>query len=107
MKKILAASLIFVSSMASAAYYSGNDLYNKLNSKDTADRIMALGYIAGVHDVIEGTAVCTPQGVTLGQLGDIVLRKLLAVPEQRHHAADMIVFVALSESFPCKAKKKT
>ena len=107
MKRFLITSLIAVSSVANAAYYSGNELYAKLTSKETSDRIMGLGYIAGVHDVMEGNAICAPQGVTLGQLGDVVLKKLRSIPEHRHNSADSLVFVALTEAFPCKNKKKS
>lgn len=107
MKRLLVASLLAVSSVANATYYTGNELFNKLTSKDTIDKMFALGYIAGVHDAMEGVAVCAPQGVTLGQLNDVVLRKLRAIPEHRHNSADSLIFAALSEAFPCKNKKKS
>lgn len=107
MKKLLIVGLFAVSSVANAAYYTGNELFNKMTSKDTIDKMFALGYIAGVHDAIENVAVCAPQGVTLGQLGDVVLKKLRSIPEHRHNSADSLVFVALTEAFPCKNKKKS
>ena len=107
MKKLILASLLAMSSVANASYYSGNQLFNKMTSADTVDKMFALGYIAGVHDAMEGVAVCAPQGVTLGQLSDVVLKKLRSIPEHRHNSADSLVFMALSEAFPCKNKKKS
>ena len=105
MKKLLLASLL-VSASAHATYFSGNDILNKLTSEGS-DRALALGYVAGIHDALENVAVCSPNGVTLGQLRDIVIRKLRSVPEKRHMAADLFIFQALTEAFPCKNKKNT
>ena len=102
--KLLIAGLLITSS-ANAAFYSGNDLYNKLISNDSSDRILAMGYISGIHDVFDGSSICTKQGVTLGQLKDVVIKKLADKPEYRHASADNFVFVALSEAFPCPKKK--
>ena len=105
-KKLLIAGL-FVTSTANAAFYTGNDLYNKLTSSDSSDRILGMGYIAGIYDVFDGSSICAKQNVTLGQLKDIVIKKLAEKPEYRHMTADNFVYVALSEAFPCPKKKNT
>jgi len=102
--KLLIAGLL-VTSSANAAFYSGNDLYNKMISESVAERALTMGYVAGIYDVFEGTAMCAKGNVTLGQLKDIVLKKLVNHPESRHMAADMFVYTALSEAFPCPKKK--
>ena len=107
MKKLIATSLLVLSSSANAAFLTGNDLLSKLTSETSADRMLAMGYIAGIYDVFEGNAICTGGGVNLGQLKDIVLKKLRAVPELRHEIADNFVYVALTEAFPCKKKKSS
>lgn len=106
MKRFLIAGLL-VSSSASATMYSGNDIYNKMTSESSTDRVLVLGYIAGIYDAMEGVAFCPKNGVTLGQMNDIVLKKLRAMPESRHLPADNFVFVSLSEAFPCPKKKAT
>ena len=106
MKKIIISALLMLSCSANAAFFSGNDLLNRMTSNDTGERMLAMGYVAGIFDALDGTAFCTGgRGITLGQLKDIVMKKLQNFPESRHLTADNFVYVALSEAFPCKKKK--
>ena len=61
-----------------------------------------IGYTIGVHDALVGTNhFCMPDGVTGGQLGDVVKLYLRNHPEDRHRPADELVAAALKEKFPC------
>lgn len=107
MKKIIATTLLTLSFSANAAFYSGNDIMRNMTSENSSERMLALGYVAGIYDALEGTAFCPNGKVTLGQLKDIVLKKLQNFPESRHMTADNFVYVSLSEAFPCKNKKSS
>jgi hypothetical protein len=105
MKKVLLSVVLLVSASAhaqpSSILYSGQELYNKLNS----DRLSAMGYIAGVADSQSGVTLCIPPGqVTLGQMSDMVKQTLERIPSERHLPADIFVQAALENRWPCKKK---
>ena len=105
MKKImalLAASLFSVS--AQAGFWTGNDLLQKIDSKESVERAMAYGYIAGVYDLGSGLTHCPPDNVILRQVLDIVRRELAEKPELRHQAADLYVVSGLQAVWPCKKR---
>jgi hypothetical protein len=102
MKTIVIAAAIAVSSMAHASFFTGNDLFEKLNS-DT-DAAWGMMYIAGVADAGLGTEQCAPQNSILRQHVDIVKQWLYANPTLRHYAASSIVTVSLQQAFPCPKK---
>lgn len=107
MKKLLIAMLL-IPSIASAEYFSGNTLHQRLQSTDVIDRMMAMGYILGVSDAFEGTAHCSGQSVTSGQTRDVVKLYLEQNPSVRDLTANIIVMVSLSNAFPCpKTKQKS
>ena len=61
-----------------------------------------IGYIQGVHDALQPTRViCVPDGVTGGQLGDVVKLYIGKHPENRYRSADELVAAALKGKFPC------
>ena len=100
---ILAATLVATSALAQphSSYLSGQDLYRRLTGVE-GTVMMALGYIAGVHDSRAGVAICIPPGqVTLGQMGDMVKQTLERVPSERHLSADIFVEASLSHRWPC------
>lgn len=105
MKRIFfAATLLCGGVQASSVLFTGQELYTRLNG---GDRIMALGYIAGVADSQSGIAICMPPGkVTLGQMADMVKQSLESVPSERHLSADIYVQVTLSNRWPCAKKEK-
>ena len=104
MKKILLIAALFCSNsfaQPSSILYSGQELYNKLNS----DRLSAMGYIAGVADAQSGVTICIPPNmVTLGQMSDMVKQMLERAPSERHLPADIFVQAALEQRWPCKKK---
>ena len=100
MKKFIAC-LLFVPTMAHAAFFTGNDLLTKLNG-DNLDRIHAIGYIQGAADAYSGIMFCPPGTVTAGQLMDMIKNYLTNTPAVRHRAADVIIMDALQPVWPCK-----
>jgi hypothetical protein len=104
MKKLLFITALLCSTahaQPSSILYSGQELYNKLNS----DRLSAMGYIAGVADSQAGVAICIPAGqVTLGQMADMVKQTLERIPSERHLPADIFVQATLEKRWPCAKK---
>lgn len=107
MRKLIAALLI-VPSIASAEFLSGNDLYHRLTSNDSGDKFYALGYIVGAYDMGVHVSFCprTEQGITAGQVQDIVRNYLAANPGFRQRSADWLVREALKQVWPCANNTK-
>ena len=103
MRKLLALALLTLSTAASAQFYSGNDLLERLN--DPEREFFAMGYIAGVSDLGIREYHCPPQTVTLGQVRDMVHNSLNRDPSNRHMAASVLVTIILMERWPCANKK--
>ncbi len=84
---------------------------NLLESRDHSLNGVCVGYIEAIVDAmhtvqdsggtVNGWRACIPQGVTVRQLRDLVIRFLRAHPELRHLAAIDLVTNALAEAFPC------
>lgn len=66
---------------------------------------MAMGFVAGVHDAVEGRTVCSPDTVTLGQLAAIVEKYLTDNPIMWDMSALDVIELALSKAYPCKGTK--
>ena len=88
----------------------GHALVQDCLSDNPGDQIDCLNYVAGVADMVDvmpetaGLApVCIPpEGVTVGQMGRVVVKYLKNHPEEEHDAAVVLVVVALREAFPCE-----
>lgn len=90
-----------------AAYLSGNKLKAHLDDSSYYDQAFAMAYIVGATDVLEDEDykyVCIADGVTQGQLKDVVKKYLDENPESLHQEAYVLVYLALSKVWPCKAK---
>ncbi|WP_343725484.1 Rap1a/Tai family immunity protein [Herbaspirillum huttiense] len=98
---------------AHAAFFNGNQIYDWLQKPAT--RTPATTFIVGVADnesthyafaLLQGNAratafFCVPEGVTAGQLSDIVLKYFSDHPSTRHFDAVLLVRAALLEPYPC------
>jgi hypothetical protein len=104
MRKLIAIAL-FVPSMASAEFFTGNKLLSLLNGT-TLDQVQALGYIQGVFDAHSSVIICPPGNITAGQVNDMVKNYLSNTPALRHYSADTIIGEALSKVWPCQDKGK-
>ena len=106
MKKLLI-GLVMVASAAHAEFYSGNELLSRMQSSEQVDRMLAMGYIAGVVDSFNGIIMCAPPTITLGQTLDIVKLSMITKPQNRHYSADSLIVLALKEVWPCPTKPKS
>lgn len=59
------------------------------------------GYVAAIHDSLDGTIVCGGADVSLGQVTAVVSKYIQDHPEVWNGPAPAIVLVALGEAFPC------
>ncbi len=105
MKKLIAIALLTLSTAASATFYTGNDIKNRLDGGDTHQGMLVLGYVAGVVDLGRGDYHCAPEGVTLGQLRDIAYASINRDPSSRHLNASVLVTMSLINIWPCPKKK--
>lgn len=103
MKKLFLA-ICFFTATAQAAFIDGNKLleYAREEERSGTSSGMLLGYIAGVHDAFDTTAICTPPNATLGQLKAVVVKFLKENPEVWAKNGDNVIFLALGRAFPCK-----
>jgi hypothetical protein len=76
-------------------------------SDNPVDRGFCGGFITAVGQIAQvGGKVCYPEGVTLEQGRDVVLRYLSAHPDTRHEVAVVLTSKALIQAFPCKTAPK-
>lgn len=106
-KTMIAAALLLALSSARAGFYTGNELLQFMNSADTAENTLALGFIAGVNDANRGVTHCPVRGVTLGQLKDMTQAFLREKPQIRHLGAADAVSYVLAQAWPCPKKAGT
>ncbi|MFM7273629.1 MAG: Rap1a/Tai family immunity protein [Gammaproteobacteria bacterium] len=102
---------LFVASLpATAAFDTGNRLYEDCSAENYFNRGYCGGYVVGIVDTIEAlqgrgvlpaNALCIPEGATKGQLVDVVLKYLGDNPDRRHLDAGALVPEALNRAFPC------
>jgi hypothetical protein len=100
MRTFIAAALLMASS-AHAEFYTGNEIHNYMSSSKSHERSLALGFVAGVHDVYSDISICAPGNATLGQLHDVVKQYLEATPQRRHLTAQELIRDVLSAAYPC------
>jgi hypothetical protein len=108
MKKIILI-LLCMPVMAYADFFTGNALLSRMNSHESMETSLALGYVMGVSDAYQDTTHCSGPQVTAGQTRDVVKLYLQRNPSVRDMAAEILIMVALAEAFPCpkdRVKKK-
>ncbi|WP_028716316.1 Rap1a/Tai family immunity protein [Paracoccus sp. J39] len=88
-------------------FYTGNELHDLCRS----NRNFVVGYLAGFTDGLwmvdadqntNELNACIPNGVTLGQLADVVCAHLVKFPAARHMPASRLTRGAFNIAFPCR-----
>lgn len=102
MKKTLLAILLAAAGIAHAEFVDGNKLLSMM--KTPGQTAIAMGYVSGVADALNGSLICYPEGGTVGQAHDMTRNFLEANPQYRERSADVIVGAALVTHWPCKKK---
>lgn len=104
----LAAAAALAPSLASASYLTGNDMLNRLRSRESVvDRSMATGYAIGIYDAYSQVTHCPPDNVTVGQLVDMTIDWLERNAKTRHEPASTHLMVMLMTTWPCKKNGNT
>jgi hypothetical protein len=103
MKKLLAV-LLFVPVVSHATFFTGNELYSRMNGSDV-QKLTALGYVLAIHDTFFGEVICSPPAVTAGQMRDVVQKYLQENPTNRDMGAAVLSMIALGSAYPCPKKK--
>jgi hypothetical protein len=105
MKRLLVL-LALVGSPVRAEFYTGNELLQRMQSDSVIEKSVALGFVAGVTDTMEGILICSPDYATTGQARDVVFRHLLLNPQSRHKTAAALAVEALRAVWPCRREGK-
>lgn len=87
----------------------GNGLLEACTSRAPLQGAMCIGYIRGVIDGenMMGTAlnnkplVCLSEGVTLGQVQDVVVKYLKDNPTERNKPSAGLIGIAAATAWPC------
>ena len=103
-------TFLLFSATATAQFRDGNKLKDHLeeNAKDNGSPYKSgagSGYVIGTVDTLADSdfkLICLPNGVTVGQVSDVVLKFLRANPEKLHEPAYHLVYLALRPSWGCK-----
>lgn len=91
---------------AHKSFSNGNELWLQCNSGAQSDGYaLCAAYIVGVADVFQaqnGNNICVPPDAIVGQVADVVTKYLREHPELRHCSSQSLIWVALTDAFPCK-----
>jgi hypothetical protein len=107
-RSLIAAALVVASLSSPVQAMTGNEL--KRNCGDTGAKYgLCVGFVVGVVDGVlidspPDSIICVPDGVSHGQMKDIVLKYMNDNPANLHFPAALLVFFALGEAFPCEGK---
>jgi len=91
-------------------FQTGNEFLADCNSSEPFLQGTCAGSIAFARDmhntwVSQGflsERICSPEGVTRGQLRRVVLKYMEEYPERLHNSSSSIVLHALTQAFPCE-----
>lgn len=106
------AFLMMLAADPSSAFLTGNDLYAECTSSSQVAQVSCLSYITGAADGVRSgmqlhkdkvDSICIPEGVTRGQLKDVVVQSLRDDPVNRNLPAGLLVWGALYHHWHCPA----
>jgi hypothetical protein len=105
--RFLLISILFLSGniLAQGIFKTGNSLLADLRNTDSIDRMIGMGYVLAVHDASSGISVCSPKGITTGQVMEVVKKYLEDNPAHLHRDADVLALKALQVSWPCPKRE--
>lgn len=116
MKQYIAAGLMFFSVVAVAGFVDGNELskwnpsvekvmQRAASNEDYPDYYQFMGYTQGAYDA-NSYLLCPPDKFTTRQLMGVVSKYLKENPNRWNLSGGMLVYMAVSEAFPCQKPKK-
>jgi len=92
-----------------AAFLTGNDLYENCSDGGVNRLTLCVPYVEGIFDATNvqralmklPPIICSGISVTASQIADVVHLYLKNHPERRQNPAAQLAVTALSEAFPC------
>lgn len=102
MKKtaLLAAMLALITSTAQAKFYSAGEILQRMQGRNDAAKMVAMGYAVAVFDVGFGRVWCnTPSDLRTGQVAAIGRAFLIRRPDLHDGPADKALILAFVEAF--------
>lgn len=109
-KYLIAAALLVTATPASAretAVDDGNDLLDVCTKDDYFSQGYCLGYIRALSSGVDAILatnkqqICYRQGITIGQIRDVVVSYIRRNPAKRNENAMVLVSWASAEAWPC------
>lgn len=108
----IALFLAAISFGSHAAFYSGNEIFERCTSIENSDNhfqkeAFCVGYIVGVYESYENITICpenNAKNITVGQLQLISIKYMREHPEKLNQSAIDIIERGLNQAFPCKKK---
>lgn len=110
-KYLIAAAVALAPTVSFAretAVDDGNDLLDVCTKGDYFSDGYCLGYIRGLSNGVDMVLytnkqqICYRQGITLGQIRDVVIAYIRRNPAKRNENAMVLVSWASAEAWPCK-----
>lgn len=103
--RALIAALLLCPAAAIADFYNGNELYDRCQRFPDVAGVYAAGVLDGGRTMeywnrVSAT-ICVPNGVTIGQAGEVMCNYLVRYPEKRHLSASSLVLNAFEAAWPC------
>jgi Rap1a immunity proteins len=101
--------MIGLAMMLTVSISTGNDFYSTCKSSDPLEQVSCVSFMRGVLDGVSVDRIigkippawCTREGVTNGQLRDVVVKFLENDPSIRDQNAAGIILFAMVGAFPC------
>ena len=91
---------------ARAEFVTGQQLKEYLDDAHTGvsfkSLTVAMGYVAGVYDMVDRTQVCITHELSAREAMDVVRRYLNAHRSELDQPGSKLVVKALADEFPCK-----
>ena len=99
-------ALALMCAPASAGFMTGEQLKEYLDDARAGisfkNLTVAMGYVAGVYDMVDRSRVCITHELSVRDAMEVVHRYLNAHRDKLEQPAAALVVNALSEEFPCK-----
>ena len=102
----VACVLVFLSRPAAAEFFTGQQLKEHLDDARAGTSFksltVAMGYIAGVYDMVDRQQVCITRELSAREAMEVVHRYINAHPSDLQRPGSKLVVQALTEAYPCK-----
>jgi hypothetical protein len=105
---LLLCTLCAAGSAQADYYWKGSNLLQHLDEEargvPSFEVAVALGYVTGVVDTLDGIVVCSPPGVKLRETTRVVYDYLKGHPQMASLPAHRAIAEALGDAWPCAKK---